>query len=223
MAPAAQVAPAQVEDDAEARGQAGADLGVAGLQPHRGAAAVGDHRLQANQHAVAKRHAPAAERIGLHRVDRGARAAPAPPDLGGAEQQAAADGGQQGGGQVDPRRGAQSLIQGDVEQGDVGGLGEVAHQHHEHPGQCPHHAAEQHQQRLAGADQGAELGQQAAGAERRAERQAAAGRALDALRLDAHGAASAVPSSSARIGAQPRRWMAQGPRVRRAWLWIGAL
>ena len=53
---------------------AAAHLGVGRLQPHRGAEAVGDHGLEGDEQAVAQRHPPAAQGVGLHRVDRRRRA-----------------------------------------------------------------------------------------------------------------------------------------------------
>ncbi len=75
----AHVVAAQAEAAAEARGDGGADLGVAALQPDRGADAVRHHRLQHDDDAVVQRHAAAIQRIGLDRVDRAARAGSARP------------------------------------------------------------------------------------------------------------------------------------------------
>ena len=54
---------------AEARGDAAAELGIAGLEPDRGADAARPDGLRGHDHAAAKRHAPAVQRIGLDRVD----------------------------------------------------------------------------------------------------------------------------------------------------------
>ena len=70
----AQIVAPDAEHAAEARRQGRADLGVTGLQPHRGADAVRQDRLQHDDQAVVERHAPAIQCVGLDRVDRAPRA-----------------------------------------------------------------------------------------------------------------------------------------------------
>ncbi len=109
----AQVAAAQVERLTGQGRRRAAHLGVARLQPHRGAEAVGDDGLQRHEQAVAQRHLAAAQGVGLDRVDRDG-AAGARPEPGRQHQHRAAQrqGGQPPG--VDPAKGAKPLVEVDV-------------------------------------------------------------------------------------------------------------
>ena len=103
----AKVGTAQVEGAAERGGETRPKLGVAGLEPDRGAEAVGAQRLRADDEGVDHRHAAAGERVGLDRVDRAATTAAQQQPVAGAEQQTAADRQQRKPGVEQPLRGAQ--------------------------------------------------------------------------------------------------------------------
>ena len=96
----AQIAAPQVERAAGERGQGPAQLGVGRLQPHRGAEAVGDDALDADEQAVARGHPPAVQGVGLHRVHGRLGTAPGPQPGYDPQQQTA-------GGEHDEARGRQ--------------------------------------------------------------------------------------------------------------------
>ena len=65
----AQVAAAQAERIADARGDAAGKLRIAGLEPDRRADAARPYRLRRDDDAAEKRHAAAMQRIGFDRID----------------------------------------------------------------------------------------------------------------------------------------------------------
>ena len=85
----ADIVAAQPEGARQPRGQAGTDLRIARLQSNRGAKTAGDHRLPGDDEGVGQRHAPAIERVGLDRIDRGAEFPLSQPDHRQPEQDAA--------------------------------------------------------------------------------------------------------------------------------------
>ena len=86
----AQVAAAQPERIADARGKAARELRVAGLETDRGADAARPHRLRRDDDAAEERHAAAMQRIGFDRIDFPLRP-PAPDDFAGNAEYDAAD------------------------------------------------------------------------------------------------------------------------------------
>ena len=85
----AQILPAQARSHSQIRGDARPDLRIAGLEPDRGAAAVRDHGLRRHKQALAERHAPAAQGVGLDRINRRRRLSAREPEVDRAEQKAA--------------------------------------------------------------------------------------------------------------------------------------
>ena len=150
----AHVVAAQAEAAAEARRDGGADLGVAALQPDRGADAVRHHGLQHDQDAVVQRHAPAVQRVGLDRVDRAARPLAGDQVADQPEGQAAEGGDRHGaqGGQLD--HGAEALGGADQEQGLVDELGDHGHEPDHDAGAGADHGGEDDEPDLVGAHQG---------------------------------------------------------------------
>ncbi len=80
---------AQMKGAAQRGGDARGQLGVAGLQPDRGADAARPHRLQRHDDTAAKRHPPAMQRIGFDRIDLARRPETREPQKRQAQQQPA--------------------------------------------------------------------------------------------------------------------------------------
>ncbi len=158
----AQVRAPQVQPHPEPRGDRPAHLGVGRLQPHRGAEAVGDQGLQRDVEALAQRHAPAPQRVGLHRVHhRGGTAAG--PGIGDGAEQQPADRDRQQPHRRDRRRHRQAHLRLDAEQRHLRGVGHDPHGHGHGSGQRPDDQGDEHQPQLAGADLGPKPGQGATG------------------------------------------------------------
>ena len=154
-----QVAPAHLEGDPQARGQAGGDLRVAGLQPHRGAAAVRDHVLGGEVDAVAQGHPAAVQGVRLDRVDGRALARSADvlhPDDQRTEQRPAEAGADQQEGRRHGVGRAQPQARGQEEEQLPQALGHPAHGRDCHPGDAAHQGGERHEAALAPADEAAQ-------------------------------------------------------------------
>ena len=231
-----QVAAAQLEDQAQPAGQPRADLGVARLQPHRGARAVGDQRLDRHHDAVSQGHAAAAQGVGLDGVDRRARRHGSAPKLHQPQHRPTDHGRGQHAHPVQMGRGAEPLVHRYPEQDHVQRLADQAHAGDERARARADHRRHQRQHHLGGADQAAKPGRGALRLHRQREPQGQrAQRAPQAVGLlglpcGAHaaralrvaGASPSAPSSRSRIGAQSRRWMGDGPSRRRASTCSGA-
>ena len=86
----AQVAAAQPERIADARGDAAGELRIAGLETDRSADPARPHRLRRDDDAAEERHAAAVQRVGFDRIDLALRPPP-PDDLAGRAHHHAAD------------------------------------------------------------------------------------------------------------------------------------
>ena len=147
----AQILAAQPQRQADARSDGAADLGVARFEPDRGAAAVGDHRLRAHDQAFAHRHAAAAQRVGLDRIDRARQLPGASPGFDQPDGEAAERQRGEGGGGRNPRRRAQSHVERDAVDDDVRDVDELAHRRHAEAGQNADDDRDDDQRQFAGA------------------------------------------------------------------------
>ena len=140
----------------EPGGQAAGRLGIARLQPHRGAEAVGDDVLYRDHQPVAEGELAAIEGIGLDRVHRLARVPARQGEVDGAQQDAA----QQRHGEQHQRRGAaqdaQPLRAVLAEELNVQRARQPAHQHGDEAAQHPGQHRQPDQAELAGPEPGPE-------------------------------------------------------------------
>ena len=109
-----EVLPAQARSHAQVRGDARADLRIAGLEPDRRAAAVRDQRLRSHEDAIAERHAAAAQRVGFDRIDRRRRLLAGEPGVDGAEHEPAQHRRGKGRKRSDPLGGAEPHVERDA-------------------------------------------------------------------------------------------------------------
>ena len=107
---------AQMKAAAERGGKPAGKLGIARFQPDRGADAAGPDRLQRHDHAAAKRHPAAMQRIGLDRVDFARRPPAQQQQERHAQQQAAEARNQQRPQRLDPELARQPVARFEVEQ-----------------------------------------------------------------------------------------------------------
>ena len=147
----AQVLAAQPQRDADARSDGPADLRIARFEPDRGAAAVGDHRLHADEQAFAHRHAAAAQGVGFDRIDRARHLPGASPAVDQPDRQAAE--GQRGESRQreNSRRRAQSHVERDAVDRDVGDVGELGHRGDAEAGQDADDDRDDDQRKFIGA------------------------------------------------------------------------
>ena len=144
---------------AEIRGERGADLGVARLEPDRGARAGRGQRLHPDPGTVAERHAATVEGVGLDRVDRGMAATaleqpqePADHEAAERRDQEDAPGGDLGAG-AEPGRGRQR------EEEDVEELRRQAQGRDDEPGRDADDRREYHERQFLAADTGPQPGE----------------------------------------------------------------
>ena len=158
----AQVLAAQPQRQADARSDGGADLRVARFEPDRGAAAVGDHRLRADDQAFAHRHAAAAQRVGFDRIDRARQLPGASPAVDQPDGEAAE--GQRGESRErgDARRRAQSHVERDAVDRDMGEVDELGHRGHAEAGQDADDDCDDDQRQFIGAGDRAQARRDAA-------------------------------------------------------------
>ena len=120
-----EILPAQARSHAQVRGEAGSDLRIARLETDRCAAAVRDHGLRRHEEALAQRHASAAQRVGLDRIDRRRRFPAGEPDVDRAEQKAAQHRRAKGGQRRDALGGAEANVEGNAEDPHMRGVDEA--------------------------------------------------------------------------------------------------
>ena len=126
----AQVLPAQSQEDAGPRGDRRADLGVTGLEPHRGATAVGDQGLRDHKEAVAERELSAVQGVGLDRIDGRRRFSRAPPSIHEPEREPAETKRGQRGDRANPGACAQPLVERQAIDPDVREFRDFRHRDH---------------------------------------------------------------------------------------------
>ena len=153
----AQVIAAQPEELAEARGDARADLGIAGLEPDGGTKAVRDHVLEGDDEAVCERQPSAMERIRLDRVDRDALTPLRIGPENHAEHGPAHGGGEERGEERQARRAAHPRVRVDVEDQAMRDHHDIGHAANEGAGKPPGDGRERGEPHLARAHQGAQM------------------------------------------------------------------
>ena len=126
----AQVLPTQSQEDAGPRGDRRADLGVTGLEPHRGATAVGDQGLRDHKEAVAERELSAVQGVGLDWIDGRRRFSRAPPSIHEPEREPAETKRGQRGDRANPGAGAQPLVERQPIDPDVREFRDFRHRDH---------------------------------------------------------------------------------------------
>ncbi len=154
----AQILAAQPPADAEPRGEAAADLGVAGLEADRRAATVRQHRLRRDEQALLERHAAAAQRVRLDRVHHGGPLPARAPEIDGAERKARQHRRGESGDRRDPRGGAEARIERNAVDHD---MRDIDDQRHHADGDARERADDDRQRdqpELAAAQRRAELG-----------------------------------------------------------------
>ena len=122
-----EVLPAQARSHSQVRGDAGPDLRVARLKSDGSAAAVRDHGLHRHEEALAERHAPAAQGVGLDRIDRRRRLPASEPDFDRAEQEAAYHRRAKSGERSDALGGAQANVEGNAVNPHMRGVDDAGH------------------------------------------------------------------------------------------------
>ncbi|MEY9255712.1 hypothetical protein ABH990_006710 [Bradyrhizobium ottawaense] len=152
----AQIVAAQIEELAEQRGDPRANLGIAGLEADRGAAAVGDQRLARHDDAVPHRQIAAAQRVRLDRVDRVRNLHPTPRPLHDAKRKPTQRRRDQCRPRADARVGRQVDIDGNSIDHHVRDLRDMRHQRHHRPGQRADHQRQRDQIELVAAQQSAQ-------------------------------------------------------------------
>ncbi len=147
----AQVLTAQPQRQAEARSDRAADLGVARFEPDRGAGAVGDHRLRADDQAFADRHAAAAQGVGFDRIDRARQLPGASPMVDQPDREAAERQRGEGRDRRDPRRRAQPHVERDAVDDDMRDVDELGHRRHAEASEDADDDRDDDERQLAGA------------------------------------------------------------------------
>jgi hypothetical protein len=128
----AQIGPAHLEREPEARRDPGADLRVPRLEADRGAEAVRDQVLECDEEAVSERHAAAVQGVRLDGIDRRAFAQPGADVQHDAEERAAERGHGKDGDPPQARRPAEALLTRQAEQKLVHHLRDNPDRRHEH-------------------------------------------------------------------------------------------
>jgi hypothetical protein len=83
--------------------------------------------LRGHEQALAQRHAPAAERVGLDRIDRRRRLPPGEPGIDRAENESAQHRRAEGGKRRDPLGGAEVNVERDAEDRDMRDIDDLGH------------------------------------------------------------------------------------------------
>ena len=152
----AQVVAPDAEHAAEARRHRRADLGIAGLQPDRGADAVRQDRLHHDDQAVVQRHAPAVQRVGLDRVDGASWVITHDYQAEQPDQQAAQCRHRDGADRIEFDHGAEALAGADPEQQLMDQLRGFGHQPHGDAGTATDEGGQHDQPDFVCADQRAQ-------------------------------------------------------------------
>ncbi len=152
----AQVLAAQLQRQADARGDGGADLRIARFEPDRRAAAVGDHGLRGYERAFADRHAAAAQGVGFDRIDRRRPLLGASPALDQPESEPAEGKREERRERGNPRRRAQSHIERDAVDRDMRAFRDEGHRGHAEAGQGADDGRDDDLREFIGADDGAQ-------------------------------------------------------------------
>ena len=146
-----QVLAAQPQRQAEARSDRAADLGVARFESDRGAGAIGNHRLRADDQAFADRHAAAAQGVGFDRIDRARQLPDASPMVDQPDREAAERQRGEGRDGQNPRRRAQSHVERDAVDDDMGDVDELGHRRHAEASEDANDNRDDDDRQLAGA------------------------------------------------------------------------
>lgn len=146
----AHVGAAHAQDAAQLRTGARAHLGVGGLQPDRGAEAVGQQRLRGDDQVVAHRHAAAVQGVGFDRVDQ--RALASPRDERHQPDQQAAQRQHQQLAEADMVEHAQALVRRQAVQPGLQAMGHAALQDGQRRGDQPDQRGQADEPQVAGAE-----------------------------------------------------------------------